>query len=145
MAASAHWYAQAFRSMAHKEVNLEADVLKMALTTSGYAYDLQNHRYFSDVTNELGSGGGYTPGGKTLSSVTVTDTGGVWKITAATLTWTSATFTARLAVLYDSTPGTAGTNPLLAVYDFGTDEVVSAGTFTLTPDATVGLAAVTPS
>jgi hypothetical protein len=145
MAASAHWYAQAFRSMAHKEVNLESDTLKMALTTSAYAYDLQNHRYFSDVTNELPTGGGYTAGGKTLTSVTVTDTGGSWQITAATLIWSSATFTARIGVLYDSTPGSAATNPLLVAFDFGQDEIVSAGTFTLTPDATTGLAVATAS
>jgi len=45
-------------------------------------------------------------------------------------------------VVYDSTPGTAGTNPLLFWVDFGVDEVSTAGDFTITWHAN-GMATIT--
>jgi hypothetical protein len=61
---------------------------------------------------------------------------------AADTAWTSSTITARYAVIYDATPGTDATRPLIAYVDFGADVSTTAGTFTLTYDS-AGLVTVT--
>lgn len=112
-------------------IDLDTDTIKVALVTSSYTPDQDVHDFFDDVTNEV-SGTGYTAGGATLGSVTVTadntDNEGVFD--AADTSWTTATITARAAVIYKST-GTASTSALIAYVDFGSDKVSTAGTFTI--------------
>ena len=133
MAATAFWYAQAFRSGFHKEMNLEADTLKLMLTTVSYAYNRQTDRYQSVVTNEIPATGGYTAGGLALTGVVVTDSGGNWLLDANDVTWSSLTAGAaiQIAVLYDSTPGSAATNPLIWLCDFGAGSTPSSVDFTV--------------
>lgn len=119
MAATARIYAQFYRSAFHKEVNLESDTLKLMLTTSAYTYNVNTDRYQSSVTNEV-TGSGYSAGGVALTGVTVTDTGGVYTLDANNVDFGTLTVTGiQVAVLYDSTPGTAATNPLIWLCDFG--------------------------
>lgn len=54
--------------------------------------------------------------------------------TPASVSWTSATITARYLVIADFNPGTDATRPLLAVIDFGSNQTSTAGTFTVTFD-----------
>ncbi|MFC9766736.1 hypothetical protein ACFVJ2_33630, partial [Rhodococcus jostii] len=54
---------------------------------------------------------------------------------AADSSWTTSTITARYAIIYNSTPGTDATRPLIAYVDFGADVSTTAGTFTITWDA----------
>ena len=93
--------------------------------------------YFDDATNELGAGAGYTSGGFALDGV-------AWGYTAGTNTWkldaddevvASTTLTWRHAIIYDSTPGTAGTNPLLIYQSGDADTITTGGTLTLQPHA----------
>jgi hypothetical protein len=51
------------------------------------------------------------------------------------VTWAASTITARYAVVADTTPGTAATNPLICYVDFGADVTSSGGNFTITWDA----------
>lgn len=112
-------------------IDLDTDTIKVALVTSSYTPDQDTHDNFDDVTNEV-TGTGYTAGGATLASVTVTadntDNEGVFD--AADVTWSTSTITARGAVVYKST-GTAATSPLIAYYDFGSDQISSNGDFTI--------------
>ena len=110
-------------------VDFDTDTIKVALVTSSYTPNQDTHDYFDDVTNEV-TGTGYTAGGATLGSVTVTlDTANDRvDIDAADTSWTTSTITARAAVIYKST-GTSSTSPLIAYIDFTTDQVSSAGTF----------------
>lgn len=112
-------------------IDLDTDTIKVALVTSSYTPDQDTHDFFDDITNEV-SGTGYTAGGATLASVTVTadntDNEGVFD--AADVTWSSSTITARGAVIYKST-GTASTSPLIAYIDFGADKSSSNGNFTI--------------
>lgn len=112
------------------------DVIKVALTTSSYTPDQDTDDFFNDVTNEI-TGSGYSAGGATLGSPTSTyDTGtDTIRLDAGDTAWTSSTLTARLAVIYKST-GTSSTSPVIGWVDFGTDEVTSSGTLTITWDAT---------
>jgi hypothetical protein len=50
-----------------------SDTVKAALVSSSYAYNLDTHETFADVTNEI-TGTGYSAGGATLGSKTVTYT-----------------------------------------------------------------------
>lgn len=109
------------------------------MCTATYTPDQDAHDFFNDVTNEI-SGTGYTAGGATLTGKSVsydTATNKV-RLIAADAQWTTATFTARYAVYYKST-GTASTSPLIGYLDFGSDQTVTAGTFTLDHDATNGI------
>jgi len=108
-----------------------ADRFKAMLVTSSYTPNFGTHDFKSDVTNEV-SGTGYDAGGKSLSSVTLTQSGGTITFDAADVTWTSSTITARAAVIYDDS---LTNDPLIAYIDFGADKSSSAGDFVLTFNA----------
>lgn len=111
-----------------------SQVFKIALYTSAATLDAGTTAY--SVTNEV-SGPGYTAGGNTLTiSQVPTSTGTTAFLDFADTTWTSATITARGALIYLAN-GT--TNPAVAVLDFGSDKTSTSGDFTVqfpTSDAT---------
>lgn len=131
MAVAAHVYTRFAKSLADKLVQLETDTLKVTLHTSSYTPAQDTHQFQSDLTNELTTANGYTAGGATLSSVSLTESGHVYTLTCANPQWTTATFTAAFAVFADTTPGSAATNPLLCYWDFGGSQTAGGGTFTL--------------
>jgi hypothetical protein len=145
MAVSAKFYGNAFVSAFNKKIDFDSDTIKVALCTSSYTPDQDAHDFFNDVTNEV-TGTGYTAGGATLTSASITYTGAsnVLKLDGDDTSWASSTITARYAIIYDATPGTAATNPLIAYVDFGADVTSTAGTFTISWDA-AGIATVTVS
>lgn len=147
MTVTCKFYGNAFLSILNKEIDWAADTIKIALTTSSYTPDQDAHNYFDDITNEVSSSGtGYTAGGATLGTPTIGYTGAtnVVKLDGDDVSWSSATFTARYAIVYDSSPGSAATNPLVGYVDFGADVSVSAGTFTITW-GTEGIFTITPA
>jgi len=111
--------------------NFTSDTIKVALVTSSYAANIDSHDNFDDITNEV-SGTGYTAGGATLTSPTVTqdNTNDRGVFDAADVTWASSTITARGAVIYKST-GTASTSKILGYVDFGADKSSSGSDFTI--------------
>lgn len=121
----------------NKEVDFDSDTIKVALVTSSYTPNQDTHDYWDDVaTNEV-SGTGYTAGGATLANKSVTYTSGtnVTKFDANDVSWTSSTITARYAVIYDATPASNATMPLIGYIDFGSDQSSSNGTFSIVWDA----------
>jgi hypothetical protein len=120
------------KNIANGGINLASDTIKVALVTSAYTPDQDAHEFFSSVTNEV-TGSGYTAGGATLASKTVTqdNTGNAGVFDAADVTWASSTITARAAIVYKST-GTASTSALIAYIDFGADKSSSSGDFVIT-------------
>ena len=109
-----------------------ADRFKVMLVTSSYTPDFGAHDFYADVTNEVAAGGGYSTGGKSLASVTLTQSGGTITWDADDVTWTSSTITARGAVVYDDS---LASDPLIAYIDFGSDKSSSAGDFVLSFNA----------
>jgi len=106
---------------------------KLALYTGNA--NLNNTTTAYSTTNEI-TGSGYTATGKplTITQVPVGDTtNNTSYVSFSNVTWTSASFTARCALIYNSTTGAA-----VAVLDFGSDKTnTAAGTFTVTfPTAT---------
>jgi len=108
-----------------------ADRFKVMLVTSAYTPDFGAHDFKADVTNEV-AGTGYSAGGESLTSVTLTQTGGTITFDAADVTWASSTITARAAVIYDDS---LASDPLVAYIDFGADKSSSNGDFVITWDA----------
>lgn len=137
MAVIAKWYGLPIKNMydGTAVVNFVSDTIKGSLHSSSYTPNQDADDFWNDATNEI-SGTGYTAGGQTLTSKTVTyDTSSDQiRLDAADLVWTSATFTARILVLYKST-GTASTSPLLIYVDFGGDESVTNANFTVQWDS----------
>lgn len=192
------YYLSGISDLITGNIDIDTDTIKCALTTSSYTPNLDTHDRFDDVTNEV-TGTGYTAGGATLGSVTVTgtvanswgtswatgtaysvgkivrpttgngyvyrcsvagtshasteptwptvfgqtvtDNGITWTcfgravvtFDAADTSWTTATITARYAVVYKST-GTASTSRLIFLLDFGSNQSSTAGTFQITWD-----------
>ena len=101
---------------------MATDTIKLALFTSSASLGAGTTAY--STSNEV-SGTGYTAGGETLTSKAVSTTGTTAHFDAADPTWTSASFTARGALIYNST----NSDKAIAVLDFGGDFTVSSGTF----------------
>jgi hypothetical protein len=110
-------------------VDFEADDIKVALLTSTYTIDATDV-YYSDLTNEVANGNGYTTGGQALAGKAVTYTGGTATFDATDTTWSTSTITARYAVVYKNS-GVGTTSPVLFLYDFGSDKSSSGGDFTI--------------
>ena len=102
--------------------DLVADTLKIALFTSSANLGASTTAY--STSNEV-SGTGYTAGGVTLTSTTVSTSGTTAFFDADDPEFTSASFTARGALIYNST----NSDKAIAVLDFGGDFTVSSGTF----------------
>tara|TARA_R110002096_G_scaffold191086_1_gene372437 strand:+ start:140 stop:571 length:432 start_codon:yes stop_codon:yes gene_type:complete len=100
------------------------DTLKIALYTSSATLGATTSAY--TTTNEV-SGTGYTAGGATLSSQAVAydSTNNVAFFDAADPSFTSATITARGALIYNNSKS----NAAIAVLDFSSDFSSSNGTF----------------
>lgn len=73
MAVTSKAYGPALQSILNGEIDFDTDTIKAMLTTSAYTPNTDTHRYKSSVTNEV-TGTGYTAGGVTLASKTVTYT-----------------------------------------------------------------------
>ena len=101
---------------------MATDTIKLALFTSSASLGAGTTAY--STSNEV-SGTGYTAGGVTLTSTTVSTTGTTAFFDAADPEFTSASFTARGALIYNS----SNSDKAIAVLDFGGDFTVSSGTF----------------
>lgn len=134
MAVSSYLYASAAQFIwdRSKDIDWDTDTIKVTLHTSSYTPDQDSHQDYADLTNELASGNGYTSGGETLATKTVTLTNNVLKLDAADTTWTSSTITARYAVVRDASDGTAANEPLIGYVDFGEDKSTTNSTFKIT-------------
>ena len=145
MAISAKIYGLFLKSLANKEINLNTDSIKVMLCTSAYVPNQDTHQYKSSITNEI-TGTGYTAGGVALGSVVTTYTAAsnTLMLDAADAIWATATFTARYAVIYDATPATDATRPLISYVDFGADVQATAAEFKLSWDA-LGIVSISAS
>lgn len=111
-------------NLMNKVLDLEADVIIVILLDDSHAFTT-THNNLTDVTaNELPTAGGYTQQDKELAGKAVTQ-GASTKWDGTDVEWTSATFSAWHAILYDETAA----NDLIGSIDFGGEKSVSAGTF----------------
>jgi hypothetical protein len=101
-----------------------ADSMYIALYTSSATLGATTTAY--SVTNEV-SGTGYTAGGNALTAVAPTSSGTTAFTDFNDTTWSTASITARGALIYNSTQS----NKAVAVLDFGADKTATAGDFTI--------------
>ena len=101
------------------------DTFKIALYTSSATLSASTTAYSS--TNEVSNSGTYTAGGGSLTSVTPTTSGTTAICDFSDISFTSATITARGALIYNSTDS----NKAVVVLDFGGDKTSTSGTFTI--------------
>lgn len=179
-------------------INYPSDTIKMALLTPSASPNLSTWVHYSDVTNEVASGSGYTTGGVTLATKThvqtvanswgttwaatntqnvgdmirptsgngfiyicvvagtsggsqptwptapgqtVVDSGVTWSClgesvtvwSSAAASWSGATFSAAYGLIYDAQSGTASTEPLIALVNFGGTIAPVASTLSVSP------------
>ena len=107
------------------------DTYKLALYTAN-PYTTASTAYSSGAANQVGtSGTGYSTGGNTLGSQSVTISSAVSYVDFADSTWSSATFTAAFGAIYNS----SDSDKLVVVLDFGGSKTCTNGTFKVTmPD-----------
>lgn len=98
---------------------------KIALYTSDATLGAATTAYTTD--NEVANGNGYTTGGAALTKVNPTTSGTTAFTDFADAVWTSASFTARGALIYNDDDNDAA----VAALDFGSDKTVTAGNFTV--------------
>lgn len=97
---------------------LATGTLKMALYTANA--DLGAGTLVYSTANEV-VGTGYVAGGNTLTGVTVQQSGTTAYLDFADTTWNPANFTARGALIYNTSLG----NLAVAVLDFGADKTAT--------------------
>lgn len=108
------------------------NVFKLALyTSSAVTLDKTTTAYSTNPggggNTEVGNSGSYAAGGGTLTNVTPVLSTDTAVCDFSDLAFTSATITARAALIYNSTNG----NKAVLVLDFGADKTSTAGTFTI--------------
>jgi hypothetical protein len=129
MAFSGNFMCTSFKSellqAVHNFTNGTGDTFKLALYTNSASFTAATTAY--TATNEV-VGTGYTAGGGTLTNVTPTSSGTTAFADFADLTFSTATITARGAMIYNDT---AAGDPSVVILDFGADKTSTAGDFTI--------------
>jgi len=108
------------------------DTFKIAMFTSSASLDATTTDYSTsnEITNS--SGTAYTAGGSALTNQGVTLSSTTAYTDFSDVSWTSASFTANGAMIYNTTTdGGSGTTDAVCVIAFGGDKTVSSGTFTV--------------
>lgn len=100
------------------------DTFKLALYTNSASFTAATTAY--TASNEVGASGSYVAGGGALTNITPTTSGTTAFADFSDLTFTSATITARGALIYNDT---AAGDPSVVVLDFGSDKTSTAGDF----------------
>jgi len=110
--------------------DLDTDTIKIALIKASPSgtYNASTTNY-SDVTTNSDevTGTGYTSGGNTLTSASISLDGSVAIVDFADITWTNATISADGCILYNDTKA----DRAIAVIDFGGTVTSTSGNFTV--------------
>ena len=112
----------------HNFTNSTGDTFKIALYDSDATLGASTTAYSTseEITNT--SGTAYTAGGASLTSVTPTTSGTTaYCDFSPDISWTSASFTANAALIYNS----SASNKAVCAIAFGGDKTVTNGTFTI--------------
>lgn len=114
-------------------INFAADSFKLMLLSASHTTDIDAQVFIDDVSaNEVAASGTYSAGGIALTLTSSTDdTNDRGALDATDVSFTSATISARYAVLYKDT-GTPSTSPIIVIYDLGSTITSTVGTFAIT-------------
>ena len=109
----------------HNFTATTGNTFKIALFTNSATLSKSTTVY--DSTDNEVTGTGYTAGGNTLTSVTPALSTDTACCDFSDSSWTTATITARAALIYNS----SASDKAVVVLDFGGDKTSTAGTFTI--------------
>ena len=112
------------------------NTFKLAMYTNSASFTAATTAY--TTSNEV-SGTGYSAGGGTLTRIDPSSSGTTAFTSFSDLTFSTATVTARGALIYNDT---ASGDPTVIVLDFGADKTSTAGDFTIqfpTADASTAI------
>ena len=115
--------------------DFSSDTFKIALYTANANIGADTTAY---TTTEEISGAGYTAGGVTLSGVAVSSSSGVSFVDFNDAVWNPAAFTARGALIYNSSKS----NRSVAVLNFGADKTSTSSFTVQMPSATATTALI---
>ena len=121
----------------HNFTTSTGNTFKLALYNNSASFTAATTAY--TATNEVANSGSYAAGGGALTNVTPTTSGTTAFTDFDDLTFTSATITARGALIYNDT---AAGDPAVVVLDFGADKTSTAGDFQIvfpTADASTAI------
>ena len=105
---------------------------KIALFTSSATLGAATANYAAQASdNQVANGSGYTTGGATLTSPTVTMATTTSYVDFADVSWTGASFTANGALIYQSSGNASSGDNAFVVLAFGGDFTATNGTFTI--------------
>lgn len=119
------------------DVNYLTGTVQLSLHTDTYVPDRDTHDFFNDATGEVANGDGYTTGGATLASKTITYDSASDQVRwdAADVSWTFvASKTWRYGVMWIDTAGASTADPLYALLTWDSNQTVSTA-YTLQWDA----------
>ena len=102
------------------------DTFKLSLYTSSSTINNASTTVYT-TSDEVADSGSYAAGGGSLANQAVSTDGTTAIVDFDDLSFTSATITARYALIYNSTDS----NKAVCVLDFGTDQTSTSGTFTI--------------
>jgi hypothetical protein len=105
------------------------DTFKLAMYDNNASFTAATTAF--TASDEVANSGSYVSGGGDLTRVNPTTSGTTAFTDFADLSFTTATITARGAMIYNSTPTHTFTNPTVAILDFGADKTSTTGTFTI--------------
>ena len=108
----------------HDFTNGTGSTFKLALYDNTATLNAATTAY--TTSGEVSASGSYSAGGGALTNVTPTSSGTTAFTDFADITFTSATITARGALIYNDT---AAGDPSVVVLDFGEDKTSTAGDF----------------
>ena len=117
----------------HNFTNGSGNTFKLALYDNNASFNAATTAY--TTSNEVGNSGTYSAAGGTLTNVPPTTSGTTALTDFADLTFTSATITARGALIYNDS---ASNDASVVVLDFGSNKSSTSGDFQIvfpTPDA----------
>ena len=102
------------------------DTFKLSLYTSSSTINNASTTIYT-TSDEVADSGSYSAGGGSLANQAVSTDGTTDIVDFDDLSFTSATITARYALIYNSTDS----NKAVCVLDFGSDQTSTSGTFTI--------------
>lgn len=114
-AGSLIFFYETSKYLADGTLDLNSNTLKLALFTSSLTPTVATQNKLGDLSGEVANANGYTTGGVTLTTVALTRTANVTKLTADNVVWTASggSITARYAVLYALGTLNGVVNPLI--------------------------------
>ena len=122
------------------EHDLNTNTIKVVLVSSSQNVSASDPNTYTSISGQLANGNGYTTGGETLASVTVTQVSSSGVVDFADVSWSDATFSANGCIIYNDSHSSKS---VIAVYDFGGEKSATSVEFKLVvPSATSASAVI---